>query len=331
MPVKPRRRFGPYVLKRVLGHGDMGTVHLAEDAEHVRQVAVKILPGTLAANGEYTRRFLTEARIATQLHHPNIVAVYDYGREQGHYYLAMEYAEGESCSARIATRGRLPWREAVDIALQVARGLKAAAAQGIIHRDIKPENLLMDSDGRVRIADLGLAKEVDVVEPLPSDTSLGTPDYMSPEQVNNSETVDFRTDIYALGASMFHMVCGKAPYTGRSAYEVMVKHVSAPLPSPHKYVPDLPAPVCDVMRKMMARDPEDRYQSYDELIADLEALLAGGPVAASAFSDESMLSLNGSSLNGAMADDGAPSRLWLVLAAVPVLAGIGVLIYLLAA
>jgi len=159
---------------------------------------------------------------------------------------------------------------------------------------------------------------------------IGTPDYMSPEQVSNSEEVDFRTDIYALGASLFHMVCGKAPYTGRSAYEVMVKHVSAPLPSPHRYVPDLPMPVCDVMRKMMARDPEDRYQSYDALIADLEALLADQPVSAHQFSDESMLSVNGSSRNGLT--ESAQRRLWWVaLAAVPVAAGIAVLVYLLAA
>ncbi len=116
---------------------------------------------------------------------------------------------------------------------------------------------------------------------------------MSPEQVNNSEEVDFRTDIYALGASLFHMVCGKAPYTGRSAYEVMVKHVSATLPTPKKYVPDLPHEVADVMRKMMARDPEDRYQSYEELIADLKALLAGAPVKAEKFDEESMLARNG--------------------------------------
>ncbi len=322
------RRFGHYVLKRLLGHGDMGAVYLAEDEVSGEPAAVKVLPASLATNTEYIRRFLTEARIATQLDHPHIVKVYAYGRERGHYYLAMEYLEGRSLRAKTATEGSLPWREAVQTTIQVAEGLKAAADQGIIHRDVKPENLLLDSEGGVRIADLGLAKEMGVIEPLPSDTSLGTPDYMSPEQVNNSETVDLRSDIYSLGATLFHMICGKAPYTGHSAYEVMVKHVSAPLPSPLKYVPDLPRAVCDVMRKMMARDPEDRYQSYDELIADLRALLAGEPVLASQFADESLISRNGSSHNGHAAAAKTRGLLWFAVAAVPILAGVGVLVYL---
>jgi serine/threonine-protein kinase len=306
----------------------MGQVFLAQDEVNHRPVAVKVLSAGLAANGDYTSAFLTEARLASQINHPSIVSVYDYGREGGNFYLAMEYVDGPSCKALIAERGRFGWREAMGIAAHVAEGLQAAARQGIIHRDIKPENILLDSSGRARITDLGLAKEVDAITPLPSDTSLGTPDYMSPEQVSNSETVDFRSDIYSLGATLFHMVCGKAPYTGRSAYEVMVKHVSAPLPSPLKYVPDLPREVCDVMRKMMANSPQDRYQSYDELIADLQALLAGQPVSATAFADESMLSPNGSSQNGAR--QGRSKKLILVAAvAVPVLAAI-VLVYLLA-
>ena len=328
MPEDKARRFGNYVLKRPLGHGALGTVYLAEDVASHRRVALKVLSATFAGNGEYTRSFLTEARLATQLHHPSIVSVYDYGRERGHYYLVMEYVDGESCKIRLATKGRFPWREAAQIAVEVAEGLKAAAAQGIIHRDVKPENILLDSQGRARIADLGLAKEVDVPTPLPSDTSLGTPDYMSPEQVNNSETVDFRSDIYSLGATLFHMVCGKAPYTGHSAYEVMVKHVVADLPSPLKYAPDLPRDLCDVMRKMMAGSPEDRYASYDELISDLQALLTGQPVVASQFRDHSMLSPNGSTANG------TPHRhsrklLWVAVAVVPALAVLAAVVYLL--
>lgn len=326
MPTDKTRRFGDYELKREIGHGAMGTVYLAEDETHHREVALKVLSAGLAANGKYARRFLSEARLATQLNHPNIVNVRDYGQQDGHYYLTMDYVPGQSCKARIHERGKLPWQEAVRIAIEVARGLAAAAEQGIIHRDIKPENILLNGDGSVQIADLGLAKEADVFEPLPSDTSLGTPDYMSPEQVNNSETVDLRSDIYSLGATLFHMICGKAPYTGRSAYEVMVKHVSAELPSPRKYVPNLPQQVCDVMRKTMARDADDRYQTYPELLGDLDALLTGAPVAASQFDDESLLGTNGG------ADSGARSRtlLW-IAAALPVLAGIGVAVYLIVA
>jgi len=293
MPDNTTRRIGRYELKHVIGHGGGSTVYLAEDEATHQQVAVKLLPVVAALNAEYTRRFLTEARLATQIDHPNMVHVYDYGRDNGHFYLVMEYIDGPSAKARIIRDGRLPWPEAVRLAIQVAEGLAAGAKEGIIHRDVKPENILIDSNGMAHIADLGLAKEEGVNEPLPSDTSLGTPDYMSPEQVSNSEEVDFRTDIYALGATLFHMICGKAPFTGRSAYEVMVKHVSAALPSPTKYVPDLPPEVGDVMRKMMARDPDDRYQSYEELIADLEALLAGKHVRAEAFDQESLLARNG--------------------------------------
>jgi serine/threonine-protein kinase len=310
----------------------MGAVYLAEDEVNDREVALKILSIGMATNGEYTRRFLTEARLATQLDHPNIVSVCDYGREQGHYYLAMEFVDGPSCRAKVAQDGPFEWREAARIAIQVAEALQAAAESGIIHRDVKPENVLLDSRGQARIADLGLAKEEDVIEPLPSDTSLGTPDYMSPEQVANSETVDFRSDIYSLGATLFHLICGKAPYTGRSAYEVMVKHVSAPLPSPLKYAPDLPHEVRDVMRKMMARDPEDRYQSYAGLIADLKALLAGEPVTAAQFDDESLLSANGLNGNGhETVQAGASDALWLAFAAVPVLGCLCLLLYLLLA
>ncbi len=316
------KRFAGYELDRLLGHGAMGAVYLAEDEQTGEQVAVKILPTSIASNAEYTRRFLTEARVAQQIDHPNIVHVRDFGKHEGHDYLVMDYIDGPSCKARIARRGKLPWREAVEITIQVADGLAAATEQGIMHRDIKPENILIDSEGRARIADLGLAKEEGVTEPLPSDTSLGTPDYMSPEQVSNSETVDFRADIYSLGASLFHMICGKAPYTGRSAYEVMVKHVFSSLPSPRKYVPDLPREVCDVMRKMMAQEPEDRYQSYEALLDDLRALLAGEPVSASDFDKESLIGHNGASPVKA-----AVTGWKYLLVAVPVLAILGGLAY----
>jgi serine/threonine protein kinase len=329
MPDSKPRRFAGYVLQSVLGHGSMGVVYLAESEGTHAPAALKILSSSLGLNQSYSRRFLTEARLATQLDHPNIVKVHDYGVDRGHYFIAMEYVDGKNCRLRIAENGALPWREAVDIVLQVAEGLRAAAGQGIIHRDIKPENIVIDSRGRARITDLGLAKEVDVMEPMPSDTSMGTPDYMSPEQVSNSETVDHRSDIYSLGATLFHMICGRAPYTGRSAYEVMVKHVSATLPAPTKYVPDLPREVCDVMRKMMAREPEDRYQDYETLIADLRALLAGQRVTAASFDDESMLGRNGSSQNGAAVGAGHKVA-WVAIAALPILCAIAALVYLIA-
>ncbi|NLW50906.1 MAG: serine/threonine protein kinase [Candidatus Brocadiaceae bacterium] len=327
MPEKKPRRFAGYHLRRILGHGSMGVVYLADHEATNTPAAVKVLSSALGRDHSYAHRFLTEARLATQLDHPNIVRVHDYGVDGGHYFMAMEYVDGRNCRARIAEDGAMDWREAVAVAAEVAEGLRAAALKGIIHRDIKPENIVIDSSGHVRITDLGLAKELDVLEPAPNDTSLGTPDYMSPEQVNNSELVDQRSDIYSLGATLFHMICGRAPYTGRSAYEVMVKHVSATLPSPTKYVPDLPREVCDVMRKMMARDPADRYQDYDVLIADLRALLSGGRVAASSFDDDSLLGRNGSSQNGAACARPSRRGVWVAAAVLPVLGAIGTIIY----
>jgi len=305
------RRIGSFRLRHMIGQGTAGVVYLAEEEDTGQKVALKVLPGSAAANGEYTRRFLNEARLAQQVDHPNVVRVRDFGQDNGRYYLAMEHVEGESCKAKLMREGRLDPYEAVQITLQVAEGLAAALQQGIIHRDIKPENILIDKDGRVRIADLGLAKKQGVIEPQPGDTSLGTPDYMSPEQVNNSESVDFRSDIYSLGATLFHLVSGKAPYTGGSAYEVMVKHVNSSVPSIHAHVPDLPQGFCDVMREMMAQHPDDRYQSYEELIGDLRALLAGGPVTAQRFDKESLLRKNG---NGGRTEGGANLRRYLAIA-----------------
>ena len=330
MPETKARRFAGYILRSVLGHGSMGIVYLAESESTHKTAALKILSTTVGTKREYARRFLTEARLATQLDHPNIVKVHDYGVDRGHYFITMEYVDGPNCKARIAEKGPFPWREAVEMAIHAAEGLHAAAREGIIHRDIKPENIIIDSEGRARITDLGLAKEADVMEPMPKDTSLGTPDYMSPEQVNNSETVDFRSDIYSLGATLFHMITGRAPYTGHSAYEVMVKHVSAKLPSATRYVPDLPREVGDVMRKMMARNPDDRYQDYDSLIGDLKALLADKPVMASTFDDESLLGKNGANGNGAQAAARSRKLLWVAAAVLPLLGAIGALVYLMA-
>jgi serine/threonine-protein kinase len=225
--------------------------------------------------------------------------------------MVMEYVDGPSCRARINRQGKLPWRDAADIASQAARGLAEGLRNGVIHRDVKPANILIDERGEVRVADLGLAIHQDGVADLglavhqdegadlglavhqdegadlglaaqrgsepaePRGSCAGTPEYMSPEQIE-SRPVDFRSDIYSLGATLFHMVCGSPPYTGRSAYEVMRQHLSGPLPPPRDYTPELPPRLVGAIEKMLAREPEDRYQSYEELIADLEALTGKG-------------------------------------------------------
>jgi serine/threonine protein kinase len=282
---------GPCRIEKKIGEGGMGSVYLGRHKTLDIPMAVKVLPKHIdLKDPEYSQRFSREAKIAARLRHPNMVQVHDYGVEGGYYYLIMDYVEGPTCSVEVQEKGKLPWRQAVQIASGIARGLEYAAGKGIIHRDVTPGNIIIDADGTPRITDLGLAKEAasDATGLTRSGASLGTPYYMSPEQINSARDVDFRTDIYSLGATLYHMVCGQVPYTG-TTFEVMTKQVREPLPSPKDHVPDLPEELCDVIRKMMAKAPADRYQTYDELQADFAALLAGGPVSAAGFRDQSMV------------------------------------------
>ena len=283
--------YGKCEVERLLGEGGMGAVYLGKHKTLGIPVAIKVLPRYLdIKDPEYARRFFREARLAAQMNHPNIVKVIDSGTEGNHHYLVMEYVDGPTCREKVEKEGKLPWREAVDIVRQAAAGLEHAASKGIIHRDVTPDNIMLASDGSARLTDLGLAKEAaaDRTGVTRTGASLGTPYYMSPEQINSARDVDFRSDIYSLGAALYHIVCGHVPYSG-STFEVMTKHVREALPSPKKHVPDLPDAFCDVVRKMMAKSPDNRYQSYGELRQDLQNLLDGKDVMAAGFMDESMV------------------------------------------
>ena len=278
-------------VERKIGEGGMGSVYLGRHKTLDIPVAIKLLPKHIdLKDPEYSQRFSREAKIAARLRHPNLVQVHDYGAEAGYYYLVMDYVEWPTCSEEVQRLGQLDWRRAVDITSQVSEGLEYAASKGIIHRDVTPGNIILDADGTARITDLGLAKETtaDATGLTRSGASLGTPYYMSPEQINSARDVDFRTDIYSLGATLYHMVCGKVPYTG-TTFEVMTKQVREPLPSPKIHVPELPDDLCDVIRKMMAKSPGDRYENYKALREDLANLLEGKSVSASGFTDQSMV------------------------------------------
>jgi len=289
---------GHYKIERKIGEGGMGSVYQGRHSTLDTPVAIKVLPKHIdLKDPEYSQRFSREAKIAARLRHPNLVQVHDYGAEGGYYYLVMDYVEGPTCSEEVQRLERIDWRRAVEIAIQVANGLEYAASKGIIHRDVTPGNIILDPEGEARITDLGLAKETTggATGLTRSGASLGTPYYMSPEQINNARDVDFRTDIYSLGATLYHMVCGQVPYTG-TTFEVMTKQVRHPLPSPKIHVPDLPDDLCDVIRKMMAKNPNDRYQSYEELRQDLRNLLEGKPVSAAGFRDQSMVTSEAESI-----------------------------------
>jgi len=270
-------------LKKRLAEGAMGSVYLAEHATLQIPVAVKVLSKrVLDESPDGALRFVREARIAAKLNHPNIVRVYDCGRQGELYYLVMDYIEGESCRERLTRNGRYDWREAVRIVRAVAQGLKSAAEEGVIHRDIKPDNIMIDARGVPRLTDLGVAKVTLASAASSSVTTsmVGTPYYISPEQARDARNVDLRSDIYSLGATLYHLVCAVPPFDGRNMYEVVNRHMRDPLPSPRARVPELPESLCDVIAKTMAKRPEDRYQSYDELISELTRVLSGEPVEA---------------------------------------------------
>jgi serine/threonine protein kinase len=219
MPLTPGTRLGPYTIVAPLGAGGMGEVYRAQDARLGREVAVKVLPAVVSGDAERLRRFDQEARAISLLNHPNILAIYDVGAEEGVPYLVSELLEGSSLR-EVLGAGALPVRKAVDYALQTAQGLAAAHAKGVVHRDLKPENLFVTADGRVKILDFGLAKLVqrEAADGSEAGTAtlnttpgavLGTAGYMAPEQVRGQD-VDHRADLFALGTILYEMGSGKA-------------------------------------------------------------------------------------------------------------------------
>ena len=287
------RTYGKCVVQKQISSGGMGSVYLGTHQSLGIPVAVKVLPEYLSLKDPmFAKRFEREARLTAMLRHPHIVNILDYGVEGNQHYLVMEYIDGPTCKEKVEAEKRLPWREAVQIVKQVAEGLCFAATKGVIHRDVNPANIMLDSDGRAHIADLGLAREVtgdpSKVALTQTGTSLGTPYYMSPEQIMDAKNVDMRSDIYSLGITLYHLVCGQVPYTG-TAFEIMTKHMQSPLPPLRERVPELPESVSNVIKKMAAKKPENRYQDYDDLLKDFEALLRGEEVSAANFEHESMV------------------------------------------
>ena len=284
-------QLGEWEIDRKLGEGGMGSVYLGRSKRTGLSAAIKVLPKSLALrDSRYRERFFREASLAARMRHPNMVEVRDSGEDDQYYFLVMDYVEGHTCKDIVEGRGSLSWQDAFDIGSRVATGLEYALAHHVIHRDVNPGNIIIDDEDTPRIADMGLAKEesTELAGLTRTGASLGTPYYMSPEQIQNARNVDFRTDIYSLGATLYHLICGTVPYTG-TTFEVMTKQVSEPLPDPHGVVPSLPDSVCDIMRMMMAKNPEDRYASYEDLRDDFQNALRGKSILASGFEDHSLI------------------------------------------
>ncbi len=277
----PGTRLGPYEILGIIGSGGMGDVYRAHDTRLGREVALKVLPREMAADPERRRRFEEEARAASALSHPNIVAVYDAGLHEGTPFIVTELLLGQSLADR-AAQGALPLRKALDCAAQVARGLSAAHERGIVHRDVKPANLFLTEQGQVKILDFGIARREATAAMARSGGGrtpgtvpglvLGTVGYMSPEQVRG-EAVDARSDQFSLGCVLYELLSGQAPFRRPSAAQTMAAVLETEPPPLHEGNARVPRPVAWVVERCLAKDPQDRYGSTSDLARDLELAL----------------------------------------------------------
>jgi serine/threonine protein kinase len=270
---------GGYVVHRLLGRGGMGVVYLASDPSG-SLVAVKVIAKCeIDIEDDAVARLEREAEILNRLDHPNLVKFHESGADDNYFYLVMQYIDGGTLTDLLkAHGGMLPPEHALRIVAAVSSALSAAAQEQIVHRDIKPGNILFTAAGDVKVADFGIARQLDDMTDTRmtlSGLGLGTPSYMAPEQARDSKRVDVRADIYALGIVLYEMLTGGLPFTGNSAFDVIRKHMGERLPPPQTRRPDLPAPCCAVACKMLEKSPDHRYQTHDALLLDLERVASG--------------------------------------------------------
>jgi serine/threonine protein kinase len=251
-------RLGSFRLEEVLGSGAMGVVFRATHETNGRQAAVKIVHGELAQKGKVFDRFQREAEILKQFRHPNIVRWLAWGRFKGTSYFAMEYVEGITLEKILQDRGELPWREVLELGLQLCSALQYAHDQGVVHRDLKPSNIMVTLDGKVKLTDFGIAKDLDATTLTAPGRTLGTAAYMAPEQIRGTPEVSHKTDLYALGIVLYQMLTGQTAFSGASAVVLMHCHLNQPPPRPSAKVPEIPKALDDLVVKLMAKAPADR-------------------------------------------------------------------------
>jgi len=275
----PRQQIPGYRIVDRIGSGANGIVYKARQLSLDRWVAIKVLPTRLSEDPQFVERFHAEGRAAGRLNHGNIVQPIDVGEAEGHHYYVMEYVEGETVFEGLEELVRYDEEEAVRIALDVARALEHAHAAGMVHRDVKPQNIMLTGEGKAKLADMGLALAVTDTDLIESEKgkAIGSPYYIAPEQIRGRGDVDFRADLYGLGATLYTMVTGDPPFDAETAREVMQKHLLAPLKPPRKLNPTLSEELDQVIRVLMARDRDQRYDQTADLVADLEALTMGEP------------------------------------------------------
>jgi eukaryotic-like serine/threonine-protein kinase len=264
---------GRYRIVRRIGAGGMANVYLAEDQELGRRVAIKILNDRHANDEQFVERFRREAKNAASLSHPNIVSIYDRGLAEGTYYIAMEHLDGRNLKELLVARGPAPPRIAIQYTRDILAALAFAHRHSIVHRDIKPHNVLVDRDNRVKVTDFGIAR-AGASQMTEAGSIVGTAQYLSPEQARGT-TVDHRSDLYSVGIVLYELLTGEVPFTGDSPVEIAMKHLSAQPPLPSERKESVPQDLDLVVTRALAKDPAERYQSAEEMDADLAAVAEG--------------------------------------------------------
>lgn len=266
-----------YKIIAKIGAGAMATVFKARQLSLDRVVAIKVLPRKFSQNAQFIERFYAEGRAAASLNHPNIVQAFDVGKAQDYHYFVMEYVDGRSVYDDIVKHKRYSEGEAIDIVIQVAEALQHAHERGLIHRDVKPKNIMITREGVAKLADMGLARAISDKEAAEAEAgkAFGTPYYISPEQIRGEVSIGPATDIYSLGATLYHMVTGTVPFDGKNPSSVMHKHLKAELVPPDHVNPKLSPGISEVIEMMMAKDPARRHRSCRDLLVDLRAVRRG--------------------------------------------------------
>ena len=270
--------FCGYIVERLLGNGSLGGVYLVRNPKTHRRHALKVLfPDVAKENPTYVKRFLREARIAMRVRHPNLVAVTECGHDEasGLYYLVMDYVMGGDLRQAIAFAGRFDPTRAVEIIMQVASALEEAWKSHVVHRDIKPENIMVQTDGLVKLVDLGIAKSEDLKDTLNTRTEavFGTPSYIAPEQALDASAVDTRADIFSLGVVLFEMIAGHPPYDGANAPQIIAQTLSGdPFPDIRDYVPSVDPLLATLIRRMCVKEKERRIPNPTALLKEFNRL-----------------------------------------------------------
>ncbi len=262
-------RVGPYVIERTLGAGGMGTVYFGRHGETGREAAVKVLPASMAREAGFVARFTREIDALRKVESPHIVRLFESGVDGETYFYAMEYVAGETVTQRLEREKRIPWREAIEIGVQICKALKSAHNSGIIHRDLKPSNLMLAPDGTVKLTDFGVAQVFAGGQLTVTGGVIGTAEYMSPEQAQGQRATK-RSDIYSLGAVLYVMLTGRPPFTGKTALEIVQKHRFNQFDSPRRIVAEIPHWLDEVVCTCLEKKPDDRYPDAYVLMLRLQ-------------------------------------------------------------